>query len=72
MKESLSTKVRTVIDKLLAKPELVRRLAQELALLAKEANVELTESEKAELLSAIARSATPDSLSLKWPNEQSK
>ena len=70
MTEAPSTRVQTVISTLKDNPHLVRKLAQELALLAKEAEVQLTVGEKTELLSAIARAATEKAEW--WPNEQSK
>jgi hypothetical protein len=72
MTEVSSTNVQTVINTLKDNPHLVRKLAQELAMLTKEANVQLTDSEKTALLSGIARAATKKVLALEWPNEKLK
>jgi len=55
----MSANVQKIIDILKDNPHLVKRLAQVLDRICQAAGVELTDSEKAELLSAIARAATP-------------
>jgi hypothetical protein len=58
----MSPNVQAILEILKSNPQLVKRLAQVLDQICQAAGVELTDEEKAELLSAIARAATPKAI----------